>query len=50
MKSYLAKLFNFLGVDRAVAYTLVYRGWQLFANAAVLILIARSLTKIEQGF
>jgi hypothetical protein len=50
MKSYLAKVFDFLGVDRAVAYTLVYRGWQLFANAAVLILIAKSLTKIEQGF
>jgi hypothetical protein len=44
------KLLNLVGLDRAVAYTLVYRVWQLFANAAVLILIVKSLTKIEQGF
>ncbi len=50
MNSRLAKLCRFLGVDQAVAYTLVYRVWQLFANAAVLVLIAKSLTKIEQGF
>jgi hypothetical protein len=46
----LAKVLRFLGIDRAVAYTLMYRVWQLFANAAVLFLIARSLTRIEQGF
>lgn len=50
MKSRTVRLLRFVGLDRAVAYTLVYRGWQLFANAAVLILIAKSLTKIEQGF
>jgi len=50
MSSRVTKLFHFVGLDRAVAYTLVYRGWQLFANAAVLILIAKSLSKIEQGF
>jgi len=50
MISRLTKLLRFLGIDQAVAYTLLYRGWQLFANAAILILIAKSLTKIEQGF
>ena len=43
-------MLRFLGVDRAVAFTLFYRGWQLFANAAVLVLIARSLSPAEQGF
>jgi hypothetical protein len=50
MDSRFAKLLRFVGIDQAVAYTLVYRLWQLFANAAVLILIAKSFTKIEQGF
>src|SRR5260221_12608523 len=44
------KLLHWMGLERVVGYTLVYRVWQLFANAAVLILIAKSLTKIEQGF
>jgi len=43
-------MLGFLGIDRAVAFTLAYRGWQLVANAAVLVLIARFLSPIEQGF
>lgn len=39
-----------LGIDRAVAYTLFYRGWQLIAGFGTLLLIARSLTPIQQGF
>lgn len=49
-ESGIARLLAFLGIDRAVAFTLVYRGWQLVANAAVLILIARFLSPVEQGF
>jgi hypothetical protein len=49
-ESRIAKLRGFLGIDRAVAFTLAHRGWQLVANAAVLVLIARFLSPIEQGF
>lgn len=39
-----------MGVDRAVGYTLIGRGWALVANLMNLWLIARCLTKDEQGF
>lgn len=39
-----------IGVDRAVGYTLVGRGWTIVANLVNLWLIAHHLTKDEQGF
>ena len=41
---------HFLGIDRAVAYTLFSRGWQLIAGFGTVLLIALSLTPIQQGF
>lgn len=41
---------QFLGIDRAVAYTLFYRGWQLIAGVGTVLLIAHSLTPIQQGY
>ena len=39
-----------LGVDRAVAMTLLGRGFQIAAAPFTLFFIARSLTPVEQGF
>jgi len=41
---------QFLGIDRAVAYTLLSRGWQLIAGFGTVLLIAHTLTPIQQGF
>lgn len=39
-----------LGVDRAVAFTVLARGWSSLAGLGTLTLIARFLTPAEQGF
>lgn len=39
-----------LGVDRAIAYTLIGRGWSLIAGPVTIVLIARFLGPEEQGF
>lgn len=48
--SKLTQVRKLLGIDRAVAYTLFCRGWQLIAGFGTVLLIARSLTPIQQGF
>jgi hypothetical protein len=48
--SQLSKLANFCGVDRAIAYTLVAKGFQVLAGPITLILIAYCLSPEEQGF
>ena len=48
--SELTRARRFFGIDRAVAYTLLSRGWQLIAGFGTVLLIARSLTPIQQGF
>lgn len=39
-----------MGVDRAVAYTLVGRGWGLLSGLITLFLVVRYLTPDEQGY
>ena len=46
----LTKVRQSLGIDRAVAYTLFFRSWQLIAGFGTILLIAHSLTPIQQGF
>lgn len=43
-------LLIFLGVDRAIVYTLVGRGWGLISGVITLFLVARFLTPDEQGY
>lgn len=43
-------ILSFLGIDRAVAYTLLGRGWSSLAGLITLWFIAKSLTLSEQGF
>ena len=44
------RLARALGVDRAVAFTLMARGWSSLAGIGTLTLIARFLSPAEQGF
>ena len=44
------RLARWLGVDRAVAFTVMARGWSSLAGIGTLTLIARFLTPAEQGF
>lgn len=43
-------LLAFLGVDRAIMYTLLGRGWGLMASFITLLLVLRFLTPDEQGY
>jgi O-antigen/teichoic acid export membrane protein len=44
------KLMAYLGVDRAIAYTLATRGWGLLSSIITILLVARFLTAEEQGY
>ena len=44
------RLARVLGVDRAVAFTVMARGWSSLAGIGTLLLIARFLSPAEQGF
>ena len=44
------RLARFLGVDRAIGFTVLARGWSSLAGVGSLVLIARFLTPAEQGF
>ncbi len=44
------RLARALGVDRAIAFTVLARGWSSLAGIGTLILIARFLSPAEQGF
>jgi hypothetical protein len=44
------RIARFLGVDRAVGFTVLARGWSSLAGIGTLTLIARFLTPAEQGF
>ncbi|HLH79467.1 MAG TPA: hypothetical protein VKV29_04200, partial [Chthonomonas sp.] len=46
----LQKLWKALGIDRAIAYTAINRGWTLISGALSLLLISRFLTPVEQGY
>ena len=47
---WLQKLWKALGIDRAIAYTAINRGWTLISGALSLLLISRFLTPVEQGY
>jgi hypothetical protein len=44
------RLLRFWGIDRAIAYTIVGRGWSVLAGPLTLLFIARFLSPAEQGF
>jgi O-antigen/teichoic acid export membrane protein len=44
------KLLGYMGVDRAIVYTLAGRGWGLLSSAVTLLLVVRFLTPDEQGY
>lgn len=44
------KILSYMGVDRAVAYTLVSRGWGLLSGLVTLLLVVRYLSPEEQGY
>jgi hypothetical protein len=44
------RIARFLGVDRAVAFSVLARGWSSLAGIGTLMLIARFLSPAEQGF
>jgi hypothetical protein len=39
-----------IGLDRAIAFTIMARGWSSIAGLGTMLLIARYLTQVEQGF
>lgn len=44
------QLLHFIGLDRAIAYTLLGRGWGVLSGFITLGLISRFLDPVEQGF
>jgi O-antigen/teichoic acid export membrane protein len=44
------RIFHWIGLDRAIAYTVLGRFWQAFAGLITLALITRYLTPNEQGY
>ena len=46
----LRRIADTLGIDRAVAFTVLARGWSSLAGIGTLLFIARFLTPAEQGF
>ena len=49
-ESYVARALATLGLDRAVIFTVLARGWSSLAGIATLTLIARFVTRVEQGY
>jgi Polysaccharide biosynthesis protein len=47
---YLYKIANLFGIDRAIAYTIIGKGFQVLAGPITIILIAKFLSPEEQGF
>jgi hypothetical protein len=46
----LSRLKHIIGLDRAIAFTVLARGWSTVAGIATVLLIARFLTPAEQGY
>lgn len=44
------KLLSYMGVDHAIVYTLMGRGWGLISGVIILFLVVRFLTPDEQGY
>lgn len=45
-----SRLKHAIGLDRAIAFTVLARGWSTVAGVVTLLLIARFLTSTEQGY
>lgn len=50
IRNLILKLLRVLGVDRAIAYTLISRGWLAIAGPVSVLLIATRMSPAEQGF
>ena len=48
--SVLVRLLKATGVDRAVGFTVLGRGWNTLSGAVTILLVARFLTPAEQGY
>jgi uncharacterized membrane protein len=48
--SFRARVTHWIGLDRAIAFTVLARGWSTLAGVATVLLIARFLTPAEQGY
>ena len=46
----LSRLKHIIGLDRAIAFTVLARGWSTVAGVVTVLLIARFLTPAEQGY
>ena len=44
------KFINYMGLDRAIVYTLAGRGWSLISGAITMLLVLRYMTPSEQGY
>lgn len=44
------KILGYVGIDRAVAYTLAARGWSLISGIVTMLLVVSYLTPDEQGY
>ena len=44
------RLKHLLGLDRAIAYTVLARGFQILGSTGTVLLILRFLTPVEQGY
>jgi len=45
-----AQVKHWVGLDRAIAYTVIGRAWQVMAGVVTVLLIAKFLTPSEQGY
>ena len=47
---WLARFKHLLGLDRTIAFTILARGWSTLAGLVTVLLIARYLSAVEQGY
>jgi hypothetical protein len=47
---YIARIKHWTGIDRAIALTVLARGWSALAGVVTVLLIARFLNPVEQGY
>jgi len=50
MLSWMLKFLDFIGIDRAVAYTLTLRIWQIFAGLGTILFVTFYFSPVQQGF
>jgi hypothetical protein len=50
MQSWIWRLLQLIGLDRAVLYTVLNRGWTLVSGTVSLLLLSHFLSPVEQGY